>query len=69
MLFLLLCAMAHAETGAILPDRPGLATGTHTVMPGFVYVESGYQFWRGAAVLILGFPTTQTLYSNGALLR
>ena len=49
LFFLTLAALGslvNAETGAILPDRPGLATGTHTVMPGFLYVESGYQYER-----------------------
>lgn len=33
-----------AEDVAIAPDRPGLATGTHTVSPGIVYLEMGYQY-------------------------
>lgn len=40
----LVCGTVSAEDGAIAPDRPGLATGTHAVSPGVVYVEMGYQY-------------------------
>lgn len=35
---------ASAEQGPISPDRPGLSTGTHTVAPGVIYLESGFQY-------------------------
>lgn len=37
-------ATTMAEDGPIAPDRPGLSTGTHTVSPGTVYLEAGYQY-------------------------
>ncbi len=40
----LLSTVAIAEDGAIAPDRPGLSTGTHTISPGVVYLEAGYQY-------------------------
>lgn len=33
-----------AEGGTIAPDRPGISSGTHTVAPGSLYVESGFQY-------------------------
>ncbi len=44
-LFLGHCLSAlGAEGDTIAPDRPGISTGTHTVAPGTLYVESGFQY-------------------------
>jgi hypothetical protein len=43
MHFACLTSAAASEPEVIQPDRPGYSWGTHTVAPGFVYIESGYQ--------------------------
>ena len=44
LLFLTYPSLAATEDDPIAPDRPGLSTGTHTVAPGTLYLEAGYQY-------------------------
>ena len=47
------------------PDRPGFCTGTHTVSPGTVYLEMGYEFSatsRAGAPSFHGFPISNIRY-------
>jgi hypothetical protein len=44
LLFCCPLSVLGAETGTMSPDRPGISSGTHTVAPGSLYVESGFQY-------------------------
>jgi hypothetical protein len=55
-----------SEGGTLAPDRPGISSGTHTVAPGTLYIESGFQYSVNRSGLdVANYQLPQLVFRTG----